>query len=84
MPLAWRHTWPGENRKDYTATDPERPRLFARIYRTTSHTTDAPWFWTVADNDRRLAGGQAETPKAAKAEVDDVYRLLCEGHRFTR
>lgn len=49
MRLAWRHTWPGQNRKDYTATDPERPRLFARVYRTASHMTDAPWFFCRVD-----------------------------------
>jgi hypothetical protein len=57
MPLEWDHTWPGRNLKDYTGTDPDRPRLFARIYLSNRIVSDTPCYWTVAEGNRQIDSG---------------------------
>lgn len=43
--LHWKHTWPGRNLQDYTATVPGG---FARVYRTDRGQGGGAWHWTAS------------------------------------
>lgn len=71
--LAWRRTWPNGDPDDFTAYDPDRPMMHARIYR--SHVADqvgGQWSWAVGEQ-VNLGTGTAMTARAAALEAEAAW-----------
>src|ERR1035438_2932417 len=49
--LKWQRTnLPSRPRNDYVGTDLAWPRLYARVYLSTSAVSERPWYWVLADD----------------------------------
>jgi hypothetical protein len=64
--LHWRLT-PSRARDDYTGTDPARPRLYVRVYLSTSAASAQPWYWVFIGTGTTLSGYQATVEAALDA-----------------
>lgn len=64
--LAWRHTWP-EGGADFTASIPNDPDGYARVYRRSDAAThpDGAWYWTATAGGRSAGAGYAGSKRAA-------------------
>lgn len=59
--LDWKHTWPGRNLQDYTATVPGG---FARVYLTDRGQDGGAWHWT-ASRSTLIGNGFVDTAEEA-------------------
>lgn len=82
--LVWRRTWPDDanRQRDFTATDPARRAMFARVYfmgRTAHRAISADWFWTVADG-VQIGLGYADTSREAAQAAEDAHAAWLAEH----
>lgn len=82
--LTWRRTYPNDpdHRRDFTATDPARPEMFARVYfmgRRAHDPIPADWFWTVADG-VQIGLGYADTSREAAQAAEDAHAAWLAEH----
>jgi hypothetical protein len=76
--LHWRRS-PSRPRDDYTGTDPARPRLYARVYLSTSVMSTRPWYWVLAGAGA-IASGYEATSEAAVDATERSYRRWLKEH----
>jgi hypothetical protein len=66
--LKWQRTnLPSRPRDDYTGTDPVWPRLYARVYLSTSAVSERPWYWVLAETVTIGTGYEATVEAAVDA-----------------
>src|SRR5579863_5838206 len=72
--LSWQRTdLASRPSEDCTGLDPRRPRLYARVYFATSHPTDAPWHWTLAEQGGSIAAGYEPAIESAIDAAERAY-----------
>jgi hypothetical protein len=80
--LKWKRTGLG-GPDDFIARDPERPRAYCRIYKSSGTSSDRAWFWTASDGHLDLGTGYAATAKEAAELAEAAYwrrREPSDGH----
>jgi hypothetical protein len=77
--LHWRRSdLPSRPRGDYTATDPLRPRLYARVYLSTGAVSARPWHWVLAETGAIASGYEATVEAAVDAAERSYVRWLAD------
>ena len=69
--LRWARTGLG-GADDYLGKDPERPRLYARVYLAPVGTGSGKWFWTIAEQGA-IGSGYRPTLEDAVETAERTY-----------